>query len=380
MTITIATSRLIETLTDALQTADDIVGGVHIATQRGPFGDEPGDRDLMTATSTNRFVIGHTWIPVDGNVVPSVWPVESTKTVLAICKSLAQKGKDHTVDIDMVTAPPPEDAEPGDHPGWTVTLSETPALFESDTEFQFRAHHEGKFPVAMARKVMSGLSTAEDVVDSPLTQWGPSVLAPLVAVAKRRKSPMMFFRSDLSWVQVVQIGDTWLGAAFPIRPMPGESSAQPSIEPVLNDATDRLRDTLADMKADGVTVTVDDPKGPLGQAVSAVAEALRDGSGVMMGRVDPELSDDESAEEPAGGRDELLRQAVELVVSTGFASPSMLQRKLAIGYARANTLLDDLHTAGIVGPAEGSKARTVGYRTNQVSQALTALRAAGGAQ
>ncbi|MCI9156860.1 MAG: DNA translocase FtsK, partial [Lawsonibacter sp.] len=58
-----------------------------------------------------------------------------------------------------------------------------------------------------------------------------------------------------------------------------------------------------------------------------------------------------------GGFDELIDAAAEVVVETGQASVSMLQRRLKLGYARAARLVDQLEEKGIVGPFEGSKPR-----------------------
>lgn len=80
------------------------------------------------------------------------------------------------------------------------------------------------------------------------------------------------------------------------------------------------------------------------------------------------VSKKRAGDEMDGDWDEMLPQAIEVVVEAGQASTSLIQRRLRLGYARAGRVIDQLEQKGIVGPHEGSKPRQVLITRQQMLQ------------
>lgn len=83
---------------------------------------------------------------------------------------------------------------------------------------------------------------------------------------------------------------------------------------------------------------------------AAVAEKEKGGGKGAAPTNEPPAADD---------GDELLPAAIDVVMETGQASVSMLQRRLKLGYSRAARIVDEMETRGIVGQFEGSKPRQI---------------------
>ena len=113
--------------------------------------------------------------------------------------------------------------------------------------------------------------------------------------------------------------------------------------------SDEEREQVIDFIKQGTTPEYDD-------------EILRQIEKAAAGKDAPEEKDEDGHsaaldDNPFSGCDELLPQAVDVILDTKQASVSMLQRRLKLGYSRAARLVDQMEELGIVGPFEGSKPR-----------------------
>ncbi|HRB62742.1 MAG TPA: DNA translocase FtsK, partial [Niabella sp.] len=101
--------------------------------------------------------------------------------------------------------------------------------------------------------------------------------------------------------------------------------------------------------------------------VDKVVESIAFQEGYPLPFLLPEYVDDkelESGDFDLGDRDALFEEAARLLVANQIGSTSLLQRRMKLGYNRAGRLMDQLESAGIVGPNQGSKAREVLIKTD----------------
>ena len=123
---------------------------------------------------------------------------------------------------------------------------------------------------------------------------------------------------------------------------------------ISSDDTERLMQWYEERRAERsrrlaeLGVGVEEPV----QAEFDILEAVRAREALEAGLADEDAED-------IGDRDKLFREAAETVIQHQHGSTSLLQRRLKVGYGRAARIIDQLHSAGVLGPPDGSKPRDV---------------------
>jgi len=319
VTIRIATVKLIELISDLKPTTHpDLEGGatngILLHTARGyGFPGDPGQTDILAGTSTNRLAVGHTYVECYGQMTqPMLWPLAKAVNVCNTFRAATKDNKDHQLHIR--------------YDGHIVQVEEDPDLFGEGDKIEFTGGDLSKFPRGLWAVLRDDRAWEPDgylkAAPMPRTDLPGPAVAAFATVAKAHGGVIETYRFHQRRAILVQIGDRYRGALTPAS-WPDEKTPQAGRSP---------------------------------------------GGDVYEAELPPE------EERPTVDPSSLIEQAADLVVIAGFGSPSQLQRKLRVGFARAATLLDELELLGVVGPADGTKSRTVLVRPDELGGVLLKIR------
>lgn len=249
-----------------------------------------------------------------------------------------------------------------------VTVTEVAGMIETDADKSLtlpRLVFTEKYPdvgrlvaggirqaVALRERAEDEGATSDAAVEEVFTN--AALIGRFDAAASAYKQPLVIQRTaEARTALLMSCGESFVGMLMPIKP--GDDA--------LAEHRGWQAGWVRRLPAPGdVPVTLPE----------MVAEATAE-----VGGTDAPGPDDVPLPVDAGADLELLVQAAELVVSTQFGSPSMLQRKLRVGFAKAGRLMDLLEQTGVVGPSEGIKGRNVLVNAGDLPGLVARLRGTG---
>lgn len=186
--------------------------GVLLHTARGPYGDNPGLTTLLAGTSTNGPAVGHTHVPGDGTLEPTLIATQDVPVLQSWLGPRKKTNPDHTVEISRDLA--------------TITVQEPADLFDEGDTFTFHAGDLDSVPRHLWKHLAKGPldwtgppanTKGQDLPDSPRLEIDHAVLAPFLKVAAMRKERLQLYIGHPHRTVLVQIGARYRGAFSPVR-------------------------------------------------------------------------------------------------------------------------------------------------------------------